>query len=246
MGMACNLFAMSCVWSRMTQAGIPQPPAPPTVPQAPGGAAPLVVTQAALSPQDVAALKSRAGVLSSQLNSANGRRRELQEQLRRATGADKAGLERRLTQLDDRITRLEGDIDENSKALASIAAQKAIALAPPGFNNPRGNRMDNNVVPIAVVFTIFVLSPIAISLARLFWKRGSLPRQAPATVENADRMIRMEQAIDSIAIEVERVSEGQRFVTRLLAEGRPSAAIGQAAPERVPVPASAQQAGVPR
>jgi hypothetical protein len=28
----------------------------------------------------------------------------------------------------------------------------------------------------------------------------------------------MEQAIDSIAIEVERISEGQRFTTKLLAE----------------------------
>jgi hypothetical protein len=28
----------------------------------------------------------------------------------------------------------------------------------------------------------------------------------------------MEQAIDSIAVEVERISEGQRFTTKLLAE----------------------------
>jgi hypothetical protein len=35
----------------------------------------------------------------------------------------------------------------------------------------------------------------------------------------------MEQAIDSIAVEVERISEGQRFTTKLLAE-------------RVPAPAS--------
>ena len=39
----------------------------------------------------------------------------------------------------------------------------------------------------------------------------------------------MEQAIDAVAIEVERVSEGQRFVTRLLSEGRlgSAAAAGQ-------------------
>ena len=34
------------------------------------------------------------------------------------------------------------------------------------------------------------------------------------------RLERMEQAVDTIAIEVERVSEGQRFVTKVLA-GRP-------------------------
>lgn len=33
-----------------------------------------------------------------------------------------------------------------------------------------------------------------------------------------DRLARLEQAVESIAIEVERISEGQRFTTRLLAE----------------------------
>ena len=33
-----------------------------------------------------------------------------------------------------------------------------------------------------------------------------------------DRMSRIEQAVDTIAIEVERMSEGQRFTTKLLAE----------------------------
>ncbi len=32
------------------------------------------------------------------------------------------------------------------------------------------------------------------------------------------RMARIEQAVDAIALEVERISEGQRFTTRLLAE----------------------------
>ncbi|MEP6622093.1 MAG: hypothetical protein ABJE47_22415 [bacterium] len=202
---------------------------------APGGSPALVVTPGMLTAQDVGALRSRASVLSNQLNSANGRRQSLRNELRSATGADRAGLEKRLSQLDDRISRLEGDIDENGKALASLPAQRAMSGAP-AFNNPRGNRMDNNAVPIAIVFTIFVLSPIALSVARLFWKRGSAPKQAPANVENTERMMRMEQAIDSIAIEVERVSEGQRFVTRLLAEGRPSGALGQGGAERMAVP----------
>jgi len=36
------------------------------------------------------------------------------------------------------------------------------------------------------------------------------------------RIERIEQAVDSIAIEMERVSEGQRFVTKLLSERAPS------------------------
>jgi hypothetical protein len=38
-----------------------------------------------------------------------------------------------------------------------------------------------------------------------------------ATVSD-DRLARLESAVDSIAIEVERISEGQRFTTRLLTE----------------------------
>jgi hypothetical protein len=35
----------------------------------------------------------------------------------------------------------------------------------------------------------------------------------------------MEQAIESVAIEVERISEGQRFTTRLLSEARSADAL---------------------
>jgi hypothetical protein len=37
------------------------------------------------------------------------------------------------------------------------------------------------------------------------------------------RLERIEQAVDSIAIEIERISEGQRFTTRLLSERSTSA-----------------------
>jgi hypothetical protein len=36
--------------------------------------------------------------------------------------------------------------------------------------------------------------------------------------ENAQRLERLEQGMEAIAIEIERVSEGQRFVTKLLSE----------------------------
>ena len=51
----------------------------------------------------------------------------------------------------------------------------------------------------------------------------------------SDRLGRMEQAIDSIAVEVERVSEAQRFVTKILADRKAPQAQG-AIPERVNPP----------
>jgi hypothetical protein len=63
-------------------------------------------------------------------------------------------------------------------------------------------------------------------LARAYAKkieRGNDTARVPSDV--SARLERMEQAIDSIAVEVERISEGQRFTTKLLAE-RSGAAVG--------------------
>jgi hypothetical protein len=96
-----------------------------------------------------------------------------------------------------------------------------------------------DTIPIVAILSVFVLFPIAISVARNIWRRGSLPKAGRPDRESAQRLERMEQAMDAIAIEIERVSEGQRFVTRLLSEQRNGAAIaaGQPAAAVAPIPA---------
>ncbi len=49
--------------------------------------------------------------------------------------------------------------------------------------------------------------------------RGSAPAALPNDV--AERLARMEVGIESVAVEVERISEGQRFTTRLLSDRAP-------------------------
>ena len=61
----------------------------------------------------------------------------------------------------------------------------------------------------------FIGFPIARALARRIEKSADQPR-VPAEV--SARLERMEQAIDTIAVEIERISEAQRFTTRLLSE----------------------------
>ena len=73
------------------------------------------------------------------------------------------------------------------------------------------------VVPLgffAMVATIAVGFPLARAFARRM-EHGSKTKLAP---EVASRLERIEQAVDAIAIEVERISEGQRFTTKLLTE----------------------------
>jgi hypothetical protein len=45
----------------------------------------------------------------------------------------------------------------------------------------------------------------------------------------------LEASVDAIAIEIERISEGQRFVTKLLSENQPAPMLGagQRTPETV-------------
>jgi hypothetical protein len=189
-----------------------------------------------MTKQDVAVLRARRSELSDQLESATGRRKQLAEQVRHADGVSKAGLEARLAVLDQRIVHLESEIDQTGQQLASPQAQQfAETRAAPDFGQ-RFPFQNFDPTPVAICFVLFVMSPIALSLSRLFWKRGSRKMTVPPVApESTERLERIEQAVDAIAIEVERVSEGQRFVTRLLSERAPAIGAPPAEPVRVPV-----------
>ena len=81
----------------------------------------------------------------------------------------------------------------------------------------------------------FVLMlPLVLALARRLWVRGARAVPAP-DIEASPRLQRMEQAIESIAIEVERIGEAQRFATKLMSERQdPANRIGAALPRREP------------
>jgi hypothetical protein len=59
-------------------------------------------------------------------------------------------------------------------------------------------------------------------------RRSQMP--AAVTPEIAQQLQRIEQAVDTMAIEIERISEAQRFSAKLLAERQPDDALpGKAA-----------------
>ena len=74
------------------------------------------------------------------------------------------------------------------------------------------------MVPIVALISVAVTT-IGYPLARAYARRMERePTEPSVSPELQLRLERMEQALDSIAIEVERISEGQRFTTKLLAE----------------------------
>jgi hypothetical protein len=75
-------------------------------------------------------------------------------------------------------------------------------------------------VPLGAFATAIIMG-IGIPLARAWARRmDSESRQPRIPTEVAGRLERIEQSLEAVAIEVERISEGQRFTTKLLSEGR--------------------------
>ena len=89
-------------------------------------------------------------------------------------------------------------------------------------------------VVVVATFASFAVIGVAVHAYLRRARRQASPALAPAADE---RLQRLEQAVDAIAIEIERVSEGQRFVTKLLTEGNaPALSVGQRSAEPVRLP----------
>ena len=211
----------------------PPPPAPEAV--IGGQRIPVSTPPLPLTAQEVAAIRARREELSNQLISATNRRDEIAEQMLEANGVAREGLEQRLRLLDQRILGLEADIAETGHQLTS---------APTALQQER-NQPDRTIfgidqepaVAIIIIFILAVLLPLTIAVARRILRRPSPVAHSPALDAIASRMERMENAVEAVAIEVERISEGQRFVTRLLGEGQKPAEpirLAEQSAQRVP------------
>jgi hypothetical protein len=81
--------------------------------------------------------------------------------------------------------------------------------------------MDKNLA-VAIVFSVVSLSAMVVGVVHIVYQ-NSRPRssglgESSELGEMNERMARIEQAVEAISMEVERIGEGQRFTTRLLAE----------------------------
>ena len=76
------------------------------------------------------------------------------------------------------------------------------------------------IVTLGAFATAIILA-VGVPLARAYSRKMDAESKNPRIPSEASgRLERMEQALDSVALEVERISEGQRFTTKLLSEGR--------------------------
>jgi hypothetical protein len=187
----------------------------PPPPGLPGG--PVIVGGGPLSGLSLRELRAHRDEISSQLSNVAGRRADLATQLRNAApGVDRKGLEDRISSLDQRILALEGDLNATGFQLAALRGQSTTTEDPPG---PPGNAPDRDqITAIAIVFTLVVLMPLSIAWARAIFRRAARQAEQPSA-QLMNRLDRMEEGIETIALEVERISEGQRFVTKVISGG---------------------------
>ena len=168
--------------------------------------------------------KAQRNELNDQLNQLENTRRDITNQLEgtAAGSTERKGLEDRLGDVDTRIKAVD-------QMLAGNAAQLAQAAAIPGavVEHPPPMQMGppEEVYVLTGIFMFVALFPLSIAFARRIWRRGatvitSFPK------ELSDRLSRLEQSAEATSLEVERIGEGQRFLTRLFTEGESARAIG--------------------
>jgi hypothetical protein len=206
------------------QATIAQPAAPPAPTADPAAtgvtiSVPGTGTIRVANPGEAAQLRARGNALSEQLTSATRRRRDVAEQIKAADDAARPGLEARLQTLDTRIVDLEQQIQENGSRMAEIGVSlngggDGITGMPPDV----ARAVDAAMGPLSIIAGTVLLLPLALAATRLLWRRGSRQPAAPALGDATARLQKLEHAVDAVAIEVERISEGQRFITRVLSD----------------------------
>ena len=191
--------------------------------------------------KEVQALRSERSELSDQLESAAGRRHSLSEELKTApAGTSRTGLEQRIAVLDKRMVQLESDIAATGQQMTAAP----LALVGSTESPTAANDIPDNAAAMGGAFIALVLFPLTIVFARNIWKRGTARSAAPPQQLSGDatqRLERLEQGMEAIAIEIERVAEGQRFVTRILSEGQPARMpLSAAQAEKSTVPSAAR------
>ena len=185
-------------------------------------------------------LIAKRSELESQLRGLTDRRQELFSQRQRMGREEGRGHDNRMALIDEQTTRIEREVLSLNTVIAEGMANvpytgEAVASVRPNRELIREVR---NGAEDAVVSAMFgsAAGLLAIYLLwrgirRFIWKRKPVPAPAaPAAVDQSPRLEQLQQSVDVIALEVERISEAQRFLAKVLNERVPAIGAGEAQP----------------
>lgn len=95
-----------------------------------------------------------------------------------------------------------------------------------GTQAPRNNDIPPEVIPLVgmtlgILMSVIILFPIARAIGRMIDRRTD--RSLVKVAEVAPQLRLLQESVDAMAIELERISEAQRFTARIMAEKSPEA-----------------------
>jgi hypothetical protein len=202
---------------------------------APQTAAPAAALPSQTGGLTIEALQAQITSQAQQLAVLQAQKDVLQRQIYRTSpGPGLDALIAQRTPLDSDILKLQIDLAGSKAQLASRLGVSADRIGANGrltqqpfqdFGARRGPDPDA-VVGMSFALIIAIAFPLAIAYARRIWRGKPTASAQGDTV--SPRLERLEQAVEAIAIEIERVAEGQRFVTKVFAERPPQAQVNVA------------------
>jgi hypothetical protein len=189
---------------------------------------------------ELAALIARRDEQNSQLETLSDQRNDIAHQLERL-GSDpvvRSGPTARLKMLDDRIAEINRDVQAADEAIVTAKAkglgtegQTVVTVTPPPTPDfppfvwsseqqaPWRERMLNSLEtsgPIALATVVLL------GVVMYWWISRSVRGQMTKLVAmQSAKLEELQRSVDSVAVEVERVSENQRFVTKLVGDKAP-------------------------
>jgi hypothetical protein len=170
-------------------------------------------------------LRVKANDLKLRISDLEVRKNQLGDQRRRlGADVDPSSLDKQMADAEHQLAEARIQLEATNQQIGDLEVERdmsrvATLQAPPPHADPFLG--PEHIMNISMGGMVLVL-PLVLVLARRLWVRS--PRREVLDLENSPRLQRIEQAVESIAVEVERIGEAQRFTTRLLAERQPDAA----------------------
>ena len=212
---------------------LPQPPQPPQLPRGPRFS--VAGPGQSIGTMDLAQLRAHADALKLRVSDLEMQVGQIAEDRGRLSPEERQVLNKSWTATMHELASTRIQLEATQKQISELETARDFARVGTTVVPPLAERsieMDMARERMLGAASFLLLFPLVLAWSRRLWHRGG-PRPS-VDLENSPRLQRMEQAIESIAVEVERIGEAQRFTTKLLADRQPEAAARIGVPRREP------------
>lgn len=189
-----------------------------TIVRSPDRQVTVITNQGPATAAQIAELRATRKALTSELERLESTRSSIMQRVRQLPkGAEREALDARAEELLQQMSEVDRSLTSTNSRLEALGVgiRENVITVPPrgGFGGRQGPPTEMYVINAAAA--VAVLLPLSIALAVRLVRRNVRPAMAvPSDV--SERLSRLEQAIESSAIEIERIGEGQRYLTRVL------------------------------